>query len=190
MSAQSRICPTCKYENGPTAPFCEQCGRMIVLLEREAAIFKKPHDPEPDKSPAKPRPDTDTTLRNVVTGLGYEHRKTAAGYRVIVPLPDGRRQTVHVLFNGRDDEGHDIISFLSFCGPAMSRHAMDFLRLNSKLKYCAFAIRSVEGTEHVVVTANQLASTADSDEIRKMLFEVAKRADAVEKKLTPGRDTF
>lgn len=194
MSAQIRVCPTCNHENGATAPFCEQCGRMIVLLEKEARVFKAPcgpeSEPEPDKSTVSPKPDTEETLRNVVTRCGYEHKKTTAGYRVVVPTMNGRSQTVHVLFNGRDDEGRDIISFLSFCGRAKTSHAMEFLRLNIKLTYCAFAVRAAKGPEHVVVTANQLAETADPGEIRKKLSEVAKWADAVEKKITHGRDTL
>lgn len=145
-------------------------------------------DSELERSPANPSPDTEKILRDVATRSGYEYQETTAGYSVVVPLSNERSQTVHVLFNGHDEEGQDIISFLSFCGPAEPRHAMEFLRLNSKLTYCAFAIRASKGSEHIVVTANQLAETADPDEIRRILSEVAKWADAVEKKITRGKD--
>ena len=67
---------------------------------------------------------------------------------------------------------------------------MNLLRFNSKLTYAAFAVRPIQGKDYFVVTANQLASTADREEIRKLLLEVAKRADAVEKKLAGGTDTY
>lgn len=190
MSNEPRVCPSCQYLNGPTTPFCHQCGRMLVFLEISSGVFMGLPDPEPEKSPAVPRSDTRAILKHVAAGSGYEYSKTASGYRVVVPLKNGRSQKVYVLFNGRDDEGRDVISFLSFCGPAKSRHAMDLLRFNSKLTYCAFAVQTVKDVELVVVTANQLSETADQDEIRKKLFEVARWADATEKKLMKGRDTF
>lgn len=147
-------------------------------------------DIAPERPPEPPRPDTDELLRAIVAKCGYDSKKTSAGYRITVPISGDRKQKVHVLFNGRDGEGHDTISFLSICGPASDRHAMSLLRLNSKLTFAALAVRKIKDEEYIVVTANQLAGTADREEIRKMLSEVAKRADAVERKLTDGKDEF
>jgi hypothetical protein len=133
---------------------------------------------------------TKALLKRVVKEAGLEYKTTKTGYRVVVPLGDGREQKVHVLFNGHDDDGQDVVSFVSICAPADDRRAMTLLRFNSKLAYAAFAVMPIGGEDHFVVTANQLASTADPDEIRKQLFEVAKRADAVEQKLSGGKDTY
>jgi hypothetical protein len=163
---------------------------MLVCSESVRSSRRGAGDPEPDENSESPRAETEKLLERVVSGAGFEHRRTRAGHVVVVPLADDRRQKVHVLFAGRDDEGHDVVSFLSICGPADDRRAMTLLRFNSKLTYAAFAVRSIKGEDYFVVTANQLAATADAEEIRKTLSEVAKRADAVEKKLSSGKDVY
>ncbi|MBN2559710.1 MAG: YbjN domain-containing protein [Phycisphaerae bacterium] len=190
MTATGRICPTCKFENHIRSMFCVQCGTLLACAPAAPGAAGKSSEPEPQASFDTPKPDTEELLRRVVAEAGFEYDKTRAGYRVIVPIGESRRQQVHVLFNGRDDEGHDVISFLSVCGPADERRAMTLLRFNSKLVYGAFAVKRIEDRDYFVVTANQLAATADADEIRKQLAEVAKRADAVEMKLSSGGDVY
>ena len=187
----TRDCPECKFENHAGNFFCIQCGALLSCTQPaagEAADDAGSRDPNP--SPETPHEETTALLERVVGRSGYEFKRTTAGYRVVVPLGDDRRQRVHVLFNGRDDDGHDIISFLSICGPADEVHAMNLLRFNGKLTYGSFAVRTIRGREYFVVTANQLAVTADAEEIAKQLFEVARRADAVEAKLSGGRDIY
>ncbi|MBU0716753.1 MAG: hypothetical protein KJ749_00760 [Planctomycetes bacterium] len=190
MAKTHRICPSCGFANPTQAFNCAQCDILLVCTPSVVSGSKCSGDPEPDGSGKTPQASTKALLKRVVTQAGLEYKKTKTGYRVVVPLGGKRRQKVHVLFNGHDDEGQDVVSFLSICAPADDRRAMTLLRFNSKLAYAAFAVMPIDGEDHFVVTANQLAATADPEEIRKQLFEVAKRADAVEQKLSGGKDTF
>ncbi len=189
MSSKTQMCSGCYFDNHPGTRFCVKCGRSLTKPSGAQPIGAS-DDPEPHESPEVPLQATEDLLKRVVRESGYESRKTKAGYRVVVPLGEQRKQKVHVLFSGHDDDGHDIISFISICAPASDRHASALLRLNNKLTYGAFAAKTIQGKEYFVVTANQLAVTADAQEIRKQLFEVAKRADAVENLLTRGKDVF
>lgn len=186
----TRTCSECKFENHGGNFFCIQCGALLACGSGAPSLEDGDGHLEPNPSPEVPQVDTVALLERVVGRSGYESKRTAAGYRVVVPLGGDRRQRVHVLFNGQDDDGHDIISFLSICGPADEVHAMNLLRFNTKLTYGSFAVRTIRGQEYFVVTANQLAVTADAEEIHKQLFEVAKRADALEAKLSGGRDIY
>ncbi|HVP10579.1 MAG TPA: zinc-ribbon domain-containing protein [Phycisphaerae bacterium] len=186
----ARFCPNCQCENPVGAPFCMRCGTLLACLALPDADLSDTGIIEPEPAAVDARPTTEELLKRVVTEAGFEHHKTRAGYRVTVPLTEGRHQHVHVMFNGHDDDGHDVISFLSICGPADERQAMPLLRFNGKLTYAAFAVRVIGGKDHIVVTANQPAATADPAEIRKFLVAVAKHADAVEKKIGKGQDVY
>ncbi|MFH1418214.1 MAG: hypothetical protein ABII12_08025 [Planctomycetota bacterium] len=190
MAKTMRICPTCGYANPPQAFNCGQCDVLLVCTPTRVPDAGESGEIEPDGSGKAPRAGTEDLLKRVVSEAGLEYKKTRSGYRVLVPLGGERKQKVHVLFNGHDDDGQDIVSFLSICAPADERQAMTLLRFNRKLTYAAFAVMSIGGEEHFVVTANQLAAAADADELRKQLFEIAKRADAVEERLGGGKDTY
>ena len=190
MIASMRICPECKSVNPEHEFNCGRCGAMLVCSPTRKRAPADTVEPEPAASNDTPQPDTVDLIRSIATDAEFECKKTRAGYRVVVPLGRERKQKVHVLFNGHDSDGHDIVSFLSICAPADGRRAMALLRFNSKLTYAAFAVRTIEDKEYFVVTSNQLAATADRDELRKQLLEVAKRADAVEMKLGDGADVF
>jgi len=192
MAKTMRVCPTCGHANPPQEFNCGQCDVLLVCSPTTISRSTKPSDPEPDGSGKTPQASTKALLKRVVTQAGFEYKTTKNGYRVLVPLGDKREQKVHVLFNGHDDDGQDIVSYVSICAPAPAddRRAMTLLRFNSKLTYAAFAVMSIGGEDHFVVTANQLAATADPDEIRKQLYEVAKRADAVEERLCGGKDAY
>jgi hypothetical protein len=185
MTGSPRICPTCQCENVSVTLFCMRCGTLLACQPLTDAGL-----PGPDPASAEARPDTETQLKRVVDHAGFVHTKTRTGYCVTVPLREGRHQDVHIIFSGHDDDGHDVISFLSICGPADERRAMTLLRFNSKLTYAAFAVKAIGDKDYIVVTANQPAATADPEEIRKLLLAVAKHADAVEKKISKGKDVY
>ncbi len=194
MAKTIRICPECGYANPPQEFNCGQCDVLLVCTPTRVSDAGGPGGPEPDGCGKTPQASTEALLKRVVTEAGFEYKATKKGYCVKVPIGDKREQKVHILFNGHDDEGQDIVSYVSICAPVPTpsddRRAMTLLRFNSKLTYAAFAVMSIGGEDHFVVTANQLASTADPDEVRKQLFEVAKRADAVEERLSEGKDTY
>ncbi|HPF39297.1 MAG TPA: hypothetical protein P5081_01035 [Phycisphaerae bacterium] len=180
---ESVICPACKFENALATRFCIQCGMSTSADTTEAA------DLTPNPRPEMMREETAALLRRVAHESGYKCVDTKAGIRVTVPIGE-RKQRVHVTFNGQDDEGHDIISFISVCGEYNSRHNQRLLHFNSRMTYGAFAISTIKGNEYFVVCANQLAETADLAEIRKILFEVACNADRIEDRLSGGKDVF
>ncbi len=190
MAKTTRICPSCGFANATREFNCGRCDVLLVCAPSRISRSGRSKELEPDGSGKTARSGTKALLKRVVAEAGLEYKKTKTGYRVVVPLAGERQQKVHVLFNGHDDDGQDVVSFLSICAPADDRRAMTLLRFNCKLAYAAFAVMPIGGEDHFVVTANQLAATADSEEIRKQLFEVAKRADAVEERLSGGEDTY
>jgi hypothetical protein len=181
-------CPECGFENHTSCRFCIQCGTS--LAEAEPAPAGEPGEPEPYGRPEVARPDTEELLRRIVEESGYEHSSARAGWKVTVPLAQERRQVVYVMFNGKDDDGKDIVSFLSVCGDADEGRAMDLLRFNTTPSHGAFGLKTIRGRDYFVVTANQLADTADPDELRSILLHVARRADSVEEQLRRGDDVF
>lgn len=179
----SVVCPACKFENAAATRFCIQCGMSTTDDPHDIA------DLTPNPRPEIMQAETAALLRRVAHESGYKCSDTKAGIRVTIPLGE-RKQRVHVAFNGQDEEGHDIISFLSVCGEYDGKHNQRLLHLNSRMTYGAFAIMTIKGKEYFVVSANQLAETADLPEIRKILFEVARCADRIEHRLSGGKDIF
>lgn len=177
------VCPACKFENAEATRFCIQCGTSLEVDATDAA------DLTPNPRPEIMKAETDALLRRVAHESGYKCTETKAGIRLTIPIGD-RKQRVHVTFNGQDDEGHDIISFISVCGEHNPKHNQRLLHLNSRMTYGAFAIMTIKGKEYFVVCANQLAETADLAEIRNTLFDVARSADRIEERLSGGKDLF
>lgn len=179
----SAVCPACKFENAAAARFCVQCGMTTNEDSTDAA------DLTPNPRPEIMRAETSALLLRVAKESGYKCIDTKAGIRVTVPMGE-RKQRVHVAFNGQDDEGHDVISFISVCGEYNAKHNQRLLHFNARMTYGAFAIKTIKGKEYFVVCANQLAETADLAEIRKILFEVARCADRIEERISGGKDVF
>ena len=116
---------------------------------------------------------------------------TESGESVIVTVPIGalRKQNVTITFGHKDEEGHDVISYHSYCGPASEKNAMTLLRYNTKMIHGAFAIEKTDSGEMLTVQANQLADTADVLEVTRVITAIAWQADKVEEKLL-GRDEY
>ena len=110
---------------------------------------------------------------------------TESGDSVIVTVPIGalRKQNVTITFGHKDEEGHDVISYHSYCGPASEKNAMTLLRYNTKMIHGAFAIEKTDAGEMLTVQANQLADTADALEVTRVITAIAWQADKVEEKL-------
>ncbi|MGY8769414.1 MAG: SPFH domain-containing protein [Pirellulales bacterium] len=112
-----------------------------------------------------------------------------SGESVVVTVPIGslRKQTVTITFGHKDEEGHDVISYHSYCGPASEKNAMTLLRYNTKMIHGAFAVEKTDSGEMLTVQANQLTDTADVLEVTRVITAIAWQADKVEEKLL-GRD--
>jgi hypothetical protein len=189
MPASKQKCGACKAENDAHSLYCTTCGKsMQSAFAPTGGGVAGGLTPNP--SPEAAATETEELLQRIAVASEFATEKTASGYQVTVPLGEDRKQRVHVVFSGHDDEGHDVISFMSICGAYDAKHASTLLRFNSKLTYGSFAIKTVEGQEYFVVTSNQLASAASADGIRKVLFEIARRADGIEAQLSKGQDVF
>jgi len=140
-----------------------------------------------DLAPAAAAPtDSRQIVRSVAESAGWRIQEAGSAWHVTVPIGALRKQTVTVNFDGKDEEGHDVIAYTSICGPASEKNAMALLRYNMKMVHGAFAVQKTGSGEVVVVQANQLADTADPLEVTRVMTAVAWQADKVEEKLGGG----
>ncbi len=139
-------------------------------------------------APAAATPnDPRQMVRAVAQTNGWQFTEEGDRWEITVPTSTLRRQTVNVVFGGKDKENHEVIFYSSVCGPVSEKNAMALLRYNAKLVHGAFAIQKTESGEVIVVQSNQLADTADPLEVTRTISSVAWQADRVEEKLT-GKD--
>jgi hypothetical protein len=139
-----------------------------------------------DLAPAAAAADPKQIVRSVIDSAGWQTQEAGNVWHVTVPIGALRKQTVTVDFEGKDGEGHNVISYTSICGPASEKNAMALLRYNMKMVHGAFAVQNTGSGEMVVVQANQLADTADPLEVTRVMTAVAWQADKVEEKLGGG----
>lgn len=130
--------------------------------------------------------DPKSLVRSVASAAGWQVQEAGDAWQIVVPIGALRKQTVIVEFGRKDDEGHDLISMASICGPASEKNAMALLRYNTKMVHGAFAVRATPSGETIVVQANQLADTADALALTRVLTAVAWQADKAEEKLGGG----
>ncbi|NLF71961.1 MAG: SPFH domain-containing protein [Candidatus Anammoximicrobium sp.] len=133
--------------------------------------------------------DPKSLVRSVAAAAGWQVQETNDAWQIVVPIGTLRKQTILVAFGRKDDEGHDLISMASICGPASEKNAMALLRYNTKMVHGAFAVQPTPSGEMIVVQANQLADTADPLTVTRVLTAVAWQADKAEEKLG-GADRF
>ncbi len=133
--------------------------------------------------------DPKSLMRSVASAAGWQAQETGDAWQIVVPIGALRKQTVIVQFGIKDDEGHDLISITSVCGPASDKNAMALLRYNTKMVHGAFAVQATPSGEMIVVQANRLAETADPLALTRVMTAVAWQADKVEEKLG-GSDRF
>jgi len=130
--------------------------------------------------------DPKQIVRSVVESAGWQIQEAGNLWNVRIPIGSLRKQTVTVDFDGKDEEGHNVISYTSICGQASEKNAMALLRYNMKMVHGAFAVQKTGSGEMVVVQANQLGDTADPLEVTRVMTAVAWQADKVEEKLGGG----
>lgn len=158
----------------------ENCGADVS--EWRAAI--RGEAPDGDKTEV-----ADALIQEVVTGTEIDVSTTRSGWLLIVPLKGGRSQKVSVATSSSDSEGEQILVIYTQCGPADPKSYEWALKQNLRMPYGAIGVREIKDKSMFVMVDTQLARTAQADEIRKSVLELAKRADAIEKALT-GRDNL
>ncbi|MCX7427439.1 MAG: SPFH domain-containing protein [Planctomycetia bacterium] len=130
--------------------------------------------------------DPRATVRSVIQAAGYALVESGDSWQVTVPIGSLRKQKVTIQFGKTDQEGNAIVTYCSICGPALERNAMSLLRYNTEMLHGAFAVVKQDGTEMVVLQANQAAATLDPLEVSRAVSAIAWQADQVEQKLGGG----
>jgi len=180
MAAQRGATPPAAAAPVPAAP---QAGPAVPVAAAGAAAAGGGLD-FGDLAPATLAPKD--LVRSVAGAAGWQVQEAGDAWQVVVPVGPLRKQTIAVQFGGRDDEGHELISIASICGPASERNAMALLRYNTKMVHGAFAVQPTPAGEMIVVQANQLADAADALARTRVMTAVAWQADKAEEKLGGG----
>jgi serine/threonine-protein kinase len=105
---------------------------------------------------------------------------------VSVPLPQGRRQLVHVEIDYGATLSENLITIYSVCAPADERYFRQALESNAHIPHGALAISRIDGQPHFVVCNAYPRSTCDVEELRQSVLTVARFADEWEQRLTGG----
>ena len=131
-----------------------------------------------------------TYMQSLAEGLNgsfseYDDRTSV----VVVPLQDGRYQSVKGTLNMLDDGHTQVVSFSSYvCSYHDNLDFKNFLSENQNLRYSKFTIDE----EFVQVEASvfvEFLTENNQDFLMKMINEIAEQADCWEHKLT-GLDVF
>jgi eukaryotic-like serine/threonine-protein kinase len=104
-------------------------------------------------------------------------------YQVAIQLPGCRTQTIFVETTGGTADTR-LLSIFSTCAPAESSYYEQALRLNAEVAHGGIAIRDLDGRSYFVMINTYPRATVDAEDIRKSAFEIAARADAIERHLT------
>lgn len=137
------------------------------------------------RSPAAAADARRQLLDESLSGMGIPVEKKRYGFKVTVPLLDGRRQFVRVGYEQSDFEADKVIVIFSPCGKADPKQFRWALELNHGLSYGKLGIVGGPHGEEFVMSATLLEATADPAELRKAILSVAEKADKVEQTFGP-----
>ncbi len=161
-------------------------------------VQKPPSPPAPEVGQPHPPPaarphiasrrgmSKDELIEAALRGTEIHAVASGEGRLCRVPLPAGRHQDVQLMFR-RNDEGEDIISLFTKCGPAARANYEWALRTNPKLPCGAIGLVEEGRKMMFVMSECLLLSETTPRELRRALSGVATKGDWLEKQLT-GRD--
>lgn len=127
--------------------------------------------------------DPRQVVRTVAQTAGWQLEESGDDWTVTVPVGPTRKQVVHIKFGAKDQEGDNLISYRSVCGPYTEQNAPLLLRFNTQMVAGAFAVENLGSGDMIVVLGNQLADTANPPETLRLITSIAWQADKVEEKL-------
>jgi serine/threonine-protein kinase len=104
-------------------------------------------------------------------------------YQVVFQLPDGRKQKIFIE-PSEHAPGERLLLLYSVCCDAQPEYYEEALRLNSEVLHGGIAIREIDGRPKFIMLDTFPRATVGPDAIRRSGYEIAQRADAVEKLLT------
>jgi hypothetical protein len=181
-------CARCTTENHPSTRFCSGCGLTMGAAEADAGAALDALGPYEAPEPA----DADVTrlIRDLVARSGFEATSSGHGWQVIVPLQLDRKQAVYIGYAGVDPARRPIVSLVSICGTANDRDPRNLLKLSARMVEGHFAIKTLRGEEYFVVIQNMPVQAAEQVDAAGLVGRIALTADALEDRLTRGRDQF
>jgi hypothetical protein len=163
--------PTAQAEPAPLRSSAAENARAL-----EAARVRAPQDAVTFRR---------QLLAEALSGMPIAIEEKRYGFRIIVPLLDGRKQIVRVGYEQSDFESDKVIVVFSPCGRADPRFFRWALELNHGLSYGKLGVVAGPRGDEFVMSATLLEATADPAELRKAILSVAEKADRVEAKFSP-----
>lgn len=124
-------------------------------------------------------------LDESLAAMGIAIEQKRYGFKLTVPLLDGRKQFVRVGYEQSDFEADKVIVIFSPCGRAEPKHFRWALELNHGLSYGKLGLVTGPHGDEFVMSATLLEATADPAELRKAILSVAEKADKVERQFSP-----
>ena len=112
-----------------------------------------------------------------------KYRATRSGFLLRVHVGSGRRQMVRLKFDSVDEDGSPIIQIFTIVGPARSKHYRWALKLNPTFSYGAIGLVKIDGKELLAIIDTLLEENIDVKALQKSIWTLARRADALERKL-------
>jgi membrane protease subunit (stomatin/prohibitin family) len=125
-------------------------------------------------------------VKQVAAAANYPLTEGGEGMVITVPIGTLRKQKVRVGFGVRDENGNELVSFRSTCGPVTEKNALTLLRFNARMVHGAFAVEKLGEGETLVIQANLLTEMLNPAAVTQVLSAIAWQADQVEEKLGGG----
>lgn len=131
--------------------------------------------------------DTKDLVAEAMVGLDVKWKQADDNeerFTFVVPLDDGRSQTVDAEVIQGADGNEPLFTFRTPCAPAQTEDYEYVLDLNSRLPFGAVGVHSYEGEPYFVMVQNRIRATTDPEEIRASVLNMAQWADRIERELT------
>jgi serine/threonine-protein kinase len=128
--------------------------------------------------------DTDSLVREALSGLDVQWQGAGDRFQVLVRLPDGRTQHVFIEAGSSGALPDRLVKIYSLCAPMSESYYRRALELNADIPHGSIAIQSISGAPHFVMVNSYPRSTCDPEEVRHSVLAIARWADDVEKALT------
>jgi eukaryotic-like serine/threonine-protein kinase len=132
-------------------------------------------------------PDIETLLVEAFAGReDVTWTREGEQYRIRILFREGRKQYVTVE-PSTVASSEKLLVISSVCGPADPAYYEQALRTNAVMSHGSITIREVDGRLMFCAMNSYPRETADPEEVRRSVVELAYRADSIERLLT-GRD--
>lgn len=181
------------HRREPAQPVQEQRAPIPSQPEAEPdptmTISEEPAEPEQQPVPPAPRledrlPRTPEEIVELITAdTSIKYKATRSGFLLRAPVGGGRHQRVRLKFDSTDEDGSPLIQIFTIIGPATPKYYEWALKLNPGFSYGAIGLVKIDDKEFFAIMDTVLEETADVKALQKSVWNLAKRGDALEKKL-------